>query len=165
MMRIRVAHLRGFTIVELLIVIVVIAILAAITVVAYNGITDRANDSARESAVSDLRKRAELYKVNSGTYGYGSTSILTRDDALSLYGIQDIADRVVICWWGNASCPATGKWWSVSDWDKTKVYIYVWKDEIDYSTWNRADNKWHNEYIFDEGSNYEDDTTATPLGR
>ena len=32
---------RGFTIVELLIVIVVIAILAAITVVAYNGIQNR----------------------------------------------------------------------------------------------------------------------------
>jgi prepilin-type N-terminal cleavage/methylation domain-containing protein len=33
---------RGFTIVELLIVIVVIAILAAITIVAYNGIQSRA---------------------------------------------------------------------------------------------------------------------------
>jgi prepilin-type N-terminal cleavage/methylation domain-containing protein len=36
----------GFTIVELLIVIVVIAILAAITVVAYNGIQDRARNSS-----------------------------------------------------------------------------------------------------------------------
>ncbi len=34
---------RGFTIVELLIVIVIIAILAAITIVAYNGIQNRAN--------------------------------------------------------------------------------------------------------------------------
>lgn len=42
----------GFTIVELLIVVVVIAILAAITVVAYNGITERARVS---SANNDLR--------------------------------------------------------------------------------------------------------------
>jgi prepilin-type N-terminal cleavage/methylation domain-containing protein len=33
---------QGFTIVELLIVVIVIAILAAITIVAYNGITNRA---------------------------------------------------------------------------------------------------------------------------
>lgn len=43
---------QGFTIVELLIVIVVIAILAAITIVSYNGITNSANDS---SVKSDLR--------------------------------------------------------------------------------------------------------------
>ena len=37
---------QGFTIVELLIVIVVIAILAAITIVAYTGIQNRAYDTA-----------------------------------------------------------------------------------------------------------------------
>ena len=39
----------GFTIVELLIVIVVIAILAAITIVAYTGIQDRAKESNVQS--------------------------------------------------------------------------------------------------------------------
>lgn len=43
---------RGFTIVELLIVVVVIAILAAITIVSYNGITARATES---KIVSDMR--------------------------------------------------------------------------------------------------------------
>lgn len=42
---------RGFTIVELLIVIVVIAILATISIVAFNGINARANDSKTRSAV------------------------------------------------------------------------------------------------------------------
>ena len=40
---------RGFTIVELLIVIVVIAILAAITIVAYSGITARANTTKAQT--------------------------------------------------------------------------------------------------------------------
>ncbi len=41
---------RGFTIVELLIVIVVIGILAAITIVAYNGVQQRARNSATSAA-------------------------------------------------------------------------------------------------------------------
>lgn len=53
----------GFTIVELLIVIVVIAILAAITIVAYTGIQDRANASAMVSEVTQVVKKLEAYKV------------------------------------------------------------------------------------------------------
>ena len=60
--------LRGFTIVELLIVVVVIAILAAITIVAYNGIQARAKDSQADSALNQVKKALELYKIDNGFY-------------------------------------------------------------------------------------------------
>lgn len=53
----------GFTIVELLIVVVVIAILAAITIVAYNGITNSANEAAAKSAVSTAQKKIATWQV------------------------------------------------------------------------------------------------------
>jgi prepilin-type N-terminal cleavage/methylation domain-containing protein len=58
----------GFTIVELLIVIVVIGILAAITIVAYNGVQARARDSQRVSDLQSIQKALELYKAQHGTY-------------------------------------------------------------------------------------------------
>ena len=58
----------GFTIVELLIVIVVIAILAAISIVAYTGIQQRARDSKRQSDMKSVEKVLELYHVDKGGY-------------------------------------------------------------------------------------------------
>lgn len=56
----------GFTIVELLIVIVVIGILAAITIVAYNGIQNRSNDAAVQSDLAALVKKIKLLEVDLG---------------------------------------------------------------------------------------------------
>ena len=47
---------KGFTIVELLIVIVVIAILAAISIVAFTGVQQRGRDSNRTSDTSNIAK-------------------------------------------------------------------------------------------------------------
>lgn len=58
----------GFTIVELLVVIVVIGILASITVVAYSGVQDRTNNVARLAEFNQWRQLYELYKIESGTY-------------------------------------------------------------------------------------------------
>lgn len=59
---------HGFTIVELLIVIVVIGILAAIVIVAYNGVQGRASDTQRVAAINSIRKALELYRTDNGVY-------------------------------------------------------------------------------------------------
>ena len=58
----------GFTIVELLIVVVVIGILAAIVIVAYNGITNQAKNAKTISAVNAWAKAIQLYRVEKGSF-------------------------------------------------------------------------------------------------
>jgi len=68
---------RGFTIVELLIVIVVIAILAAIVIVAYNGVQKRAQVSTAKSNAESIQKVAEAYAADTsagnGIYASSNT--------------------------------------------------------------------------------------------
>lgn len=59
---------QGFTIVELLIVVVVIAILAAITIVAYNGITASAKESALKSDLTTAAKKLHVAKIEDGSF-------------------------------------------------------------------------------------------------
>ncbi len=56
----------GFTIVELLIVIVVIGILASISITAYAGITTRSQDSVISSKVQGIAKLLESYAATTG---------------------------------------------------------------------------------------------------
>ncbi len=62
------ANDAGFTIVELLIVIVVIAILAAISVVAYTGVQARARDSRRANDATSILKALEAHRAVHGSY-------------------------------------------------------------------------------------------------
>ena len=65
----------GFTIVELLIVIVVIGILAAITIVAFNGIQNRASDTSVQSDLTNVGKKIQAYKVLYDSWPKGATDL------------------------------------------------------------------------------------------
>ena len=68
---------KGFTIVELLIVIVVIGILAAIAVVAYNGVTTRANDTKRESNARNIANALAVYNSENEAWPKDATEAKT----------------------------------------------------------------------------------------
>ena len=59
---------KGFTIVELLVVIVIIAILTTLAVVLYNGVQIRAADTTLKSDLRNASKRLALDNVQNGTY-------------------------------------------------------------------------------------------------
>ena len=102
----------GFTIVELLIVIVVIGILAAITVVAYNGTQNRANDTAVTSDLTNVAKQIMLYNIKEGSFPKGSIQLAQLDIVLSKSaysrGMFNGTSwyNVVYCW-PNSANPST----------------------------------------------------------
>ena len=58
----------GFTIIELLIVIVVIGILATLVIVTYNGIQQKARDTKRKTDINAIQGQTEAYNTNAGKY-------------------------------------------------------------------------------------------------
>lgn len=80
----------GFTIVELLIVIVVIAILAAITIVAYTGIRQQAALSSLQGSLAQRAKQFTLYQIQNGEL-YPSVDIAGAQ-ALGLFADTPDAD-------------------------------------------------------------------------
>jgi len=86
----RTAH--GFTIVELLVVIVVIAILAAITIVAYTGISSKATVASLVSDLDNASKQLNIFQVINGAYPTanncptpGSTEICLKSSGGTVY--------------------------------------------------------------------------------
>ncbi len=58
----------GFTIVELLIVIVIIGILATLVIVTFSGIQQRARDTQRKTDINAAQSHVEAYYANFGNY-------------------------------------------------------------------------------------------------
>lgn len=59
---------KGFTIVELLIVIVVIGILAALVVTTFSGIQRKARDTERQTDIKAIYGQLEAYYAQNGAY-------------------------------------------------------------------------------------------------
>jgi prepilin-type N-terminal cleavage/methylation domain-containing protein len=87
----------GFTIVELLIVIVIIGILAAITIVAYNGIQNRARASAAQSLASQANKKVMAYQASEGSYPADLTTAGVTDTSNLQYSVNNGGSPATYC--------------------------------------------------------------------
>jgi type IV pilus assembly protein PilA len=74
---------KGFTIVELLVVIVVIGILAAISIVSYTGITAKANTAANKQNASSVIATAQIVYANTSSFPVTSATSATVIAALN----------------------------------------------------------------------------------
>ena len=94
----RIVPNKGFTIVELLIVIVVIGIIASIVVVAYNGVATNAKDTRRQNDMEQIVRALMAYNVEFGrfpssninTQGEWETSGINPNQFLSALRTQGI---------------------------------------------------------------------------
>ena len=92
---------KGFTIVELVIVIAVIAILSAVMIPTFSGIVDKANESARD------QEAANLYKVYLIDHDYKTTPLDTLTGVVVVDGYEYTVTAGQLVTEGNQSIPAT----------------------------------------------------------
>lgn len=76
---------KGFTIIELLIVIVVIGILAALVITTFTGIQERARNTERETDIKALHSQLEAYYAEQGYY----PTLAEVVDGTTLAGLDD----------------------------------------------------------------------------
>ena len=91
---------KGFTLIELMIVIAIIALLAAVAVPKFTGATDAAKKSNVLSNLSGLRTSVAMFNVKNGHYPVNGTDFTNNSNALS-----DAFTRV----YSGTSADATGR--------------------------------------------------------
>lgn len=100
----------GFTIIELLIVVVVIAILASVALVSYGGVQQRATTGAVQTDLRNLGQAMEMYRVEHGRYPTVFTPLSTTpqtevEQILRQSGLYS-ATRANQADWNNGIFPA-----------------------------------------------------------
>lgn len=100
---------KGFTLVELIVVLVILALLAAILVPALLGYIDKAKKEKNYQAAQEVHTAVQALATES--YGKGeSTPTMSLDDIKDLAGIEDLAEVNV-------------KWKNTVDNEKTKFQV------------------------------------------
>lgn len=110
---------KGFTIIELLIVIVIIGILVAITAVSYTGVTNGANTATAQSNANAVKKKATACHAKSGTWPTSAT-IATCDSG----GIELPANVTIVAPTANTAAAAE----TAISTGNQKTHVALWSD-------------------------------------
>ncbi len=73
---------RGFTLIEVLVAVTIIAVLISIGVVSYSSVNRRSRDAKRKGDVEQLRSALEMYRADNGFYPNAGSGLWS--DALGL---------------------------------------------------------------------------------
>src|SRR5205814_8189431 len=95
----------GFTLVELLLVLVILGILAAIVIPKFSGRTEQAKEQAATTQISSLSTALNNFEVDNGAYPKGKNGlqdlIVQPRDAANWHGPYLQTDKVPLDPWGN----------------------------------------------------------------
>ncbi|RRJ85700.1 prepilin-type N-terminal cleavage/methylation domain-containing protein [Gulosibacter macacae] len=123
---------RGFTIVELLIVIVVIAILAAISIVAYTGIQSRAHDTRLLAESRQIETKLQEHAVVEGSLGVEAWMLEDKESVLAEYGLTSFEENID---YHTSEIP-------MNEYDRRKIFLRAYPTELNWSYWSNEKNAW-----------------------
>jgi type IV pilus assembly protein PilA len=110
---------QGFTLIELMVVVLIIAILIAIAIPTFLGARNKANDRAAQSSLRNALTAAKTSFTDTGDYtGATPAGLLAIEPSLSFVSTASTGFKVV----SVIAAPAGQKWWAVVKSQSNKCY-------------------------------------------